>query len=290
MTDWLAALYAHWQAGRPAVLVTLLAVRGSTPREAGCKMVVTEAGTDGTIGGGNLEFQSVAAARAMLADGGASPQVKAFPLGPALGQCCGGHASVLFEAVRPAAWRIALFGAGHVGRALVSALAPLDCRITWIDPRAEAFPADPLPHVERRLAPSPASVVASLPAGTQVLVMTHDHALDLAIVAEALPRPDLPFVGLIGSETKRARFVARLARRGLAPEPIRRLVCPIGVPGAGGKHPAEIAIAVAAQLLQTRDATAPVVPAADAGRVAPGSACAGCGTEGCEFAEEHAEQ
>ena len=290
MTDWLAALAAHRQAGTQAVLVTLLAVRGSTPREAGCKMVVTEDATDGTIGGGNLEYQSIAAARAMLAEAAASPLVREFPLGPALGQCCGGHASVLFEAMRPASWRIALFGAGHVGRALVAALAPLECRVTWIDPRAEAFPASPPATVLRRQVAAPADAVAALPAGTQVLVMTHDHALDFAIVAEALPRPDLPFVGLIGSETKRARFVSRLARRGLPQEAIRRLVCPIGVPGAGGKAPAEIAIAVAAQLLQTRDAMAPVAPALRTGRVAPETACAGCGTAGCEFAEESAEQ
>lgn len=290
MAAWLAALHGLEQAGTPAVLVTLLAVRGSTPREAGCKMVVTEAASVGTIGGGNLEFQCIARARAILHDGGGEPLVQDFPLGPALGQCCGGHARVLFEAVRPPSWRIALFGAGHVGRALVTLLGTMACRVTWIDPRAEAFPAALPAHVARCVAADPARVAADLPAGTHVLVMTHDHALDCDIVAAALPRPELPFVGLIGSETKRARFVGRLARRGLPPEAIRRLACPIGVPGAGGKAPAEIAIAVAAQLLQIRDAMAPVAPSPSTGRVAPAAACAGCGTPGCHFAEEAAER
>lgn len=290
MAAWLAALHGLEQAGAPAVLVTLLAVRGSTPREAGCKMVVSEAATVGTIGGGNLEFQCIARARDLLHGGVRKPLVQDFPLGPALGQCCGGHARVLFETVRPPSWRIALFGAGHVGRALAGLLGTMECRVDWIDPRAEAFPAALPARVTRHVAADPARAAAALPAGTQMLVMTHDHALDLEIVAAALPRPDLPFVGLIGSETKRARFVARLARLGLAPEAIRRLVCPIGVPGAGGKAPAEIAIAVAAQLLQIRDAMATVAASPPSGRVAPESVCAGCGTAGCHFVEDATER
>lgn len=286
MASWLSALHDLAQAGTPAVLVTLLSVRGSTPREAGCKMVVTDETAIGTIGGGNLEFQCVAQAREMLRDGGDEPRLQEFPLGPALGQCCGGHARVLFEAVRPPDWRIALFGAGHVGRALVNLLGTLACRVTWIDPRAAAFPAALPANVARLVAAEPARVAATLPAGTHVLVMTHDHALDFDILAAALPRPDLPFIGLIGSETKRARFVGRLARNGLPPEAIRRLTCPIGVPGAGGKAPAEIAIAAAAQLLQIRDARAPVATSPQSGRVAPEQGCAGCATPDCHFAEE----
>ncbi|HET9019374.1 MAG TPA: xanthine dehydrogenase accessory protein XdhC [Acetobacteraceae bacterium] len=290
MAVWLAALHGLEQAGTPAVLVTLLAARGSTPREAGCKMVVTADAAVGTIGGGNLEFQCIARARDMLHGDGGEPLLQDFPLGPALGQCCGGHARVLFEAVRPPSWRIALFGAGHVGRALVALLGTMACRVQWIDPREDAFPAALPANVVPRVVADPARVAAELPAGTHVLVMTHDHALDCEIVAAALPRPGLPFVGLIGSETKRARFVGRLARRGLDAEAIRRLTCPIGVPGAGGKAPAEIAIAVAAQLLQIRDAMAPVAPPPHPGRVAPDSACAGCGTAGCHVAEEAAER
>ncbi len=269
MAGWLAALHELEQAGTPAVLVTLLAVRGSTPREAGCKMVVSEAATVGTIGGGNLEFQSIAVARALLVGETSAPEVREFPLGPALGQCCGGHATVLFEAVRPPSWQIALFGAGHVGRALVPLLGTLSCRVSWIDSRPGAFPEHAPANVAYRHEMSPADCVATLPAGCFVLVMTHAHALDFEIVAAALPRPDLPFVGLIGSETKRARFASRLARLGLSAATIRRLVCPIGVPGAGGKLPAEIAVAVAAQLLQTRDAVVPVAGSPRAGATPP---------------------
>ena len=118
MAAWIETLRALEQEATPAVLVTLLAVRGSTPREAGCKMVVTDTEAHGTIGGGNLEFHSIGLARSLLAGGGTAPLVREFPLGPELGQCCGGHASGLLEPMRPTSLQIALFGAGHVGRAL----------------------------------------------------------------------------------------------------------------------------------------------------------------------------
>lgn len=285
MPAWLDALAALAREGTPSVLVTLLSARGSTPREAGCKMVVTATGAHGTIGGGNLEFQSSARARQLLQSLPDAPVVVEFPLGPALGQCCGGHASVLFEPMRPTSWQVALFGAGHVGRALVGVLGALDCRVTWIDPRAGEFPAQRPANVVALHHPRPAECVAALPAGASVLVMTHDHALDFDIVAAALPRADLPFVGLIGSETKRARFVSRLGRAGLAPQEIRRLTCPIGTPGTGGKAPAEIAIAAAAQLLQVRDA---VATAASSPHGPVAATCSGCANEGCAVAEEMA--
>ena len=144
---------------------------------------------------------------------------------------------------------VALFGAGHVGRALVGLLAPLRPRVSWIDTRADALANAPA-GVQVRYTTDPAREVATLPAGTLVMIMTHDHQMDFDIVAAALQRADLAGVGLIGSATKRARFVGRLARLGMAPEVIDRLICPIGVLGAGGKLPAEIAISVAAQILQ----------------------------------------
>jgi xanthine dehydrogenase accessory factor len=230
------------------VLVTVVSARGSTPREAGCKMVITRKAQYDTIGGGNLEFTCAAAARAML-DHAAAPALRDFPLGPELGQCCGGHVSVLFEPLRPALFHVALFGAGHVGRALAAILAPLRLRVIWIDTRADELTNAPA-GVAVRASTDPAREVSTLPAGTLVLVMTHDHQIDFGIVAAALPRADLAGVGLIGSRTKHRRFAGRLARSGMAAGTIERLICPIGVPGAGGKHPAEIAIAVAAQVLQ----------------------------------------
>jgi xanthine dehydrogenase accessory factor len=247
MARWLDALAAAEREGRPAVLVTLLAVRGSAPREAGAKMVVSEDGITGTIGGGNLEYQCGAEARTLLESGFDGPATRDFPLGPALGQCCGGHVTVLFDVVRPPRLNIALFGAGHVGTALVRLLADLPCRVTWIDPRPEALPAVAPTNVSMSRSVS----VDGLPKGCVVLVMTHDHALDFEIVAAALARDDLRFVGLIGSETKRARFVSRLGRTGVTAE---RLVCPIGVRGIEGKEPAVVAVSVAAQILQLASA------------------------------------
>jgi xanthine dehydrogenase accessory factor len=147
-----------------------------------------------------------------------------------------------------------LFGAGHVGRALVLALAPLPFRVSWHDTRENAFP----PHIPANATPlcpgDPESVAACAPPGAFILVMTHEHPLDLAITAAALSRPDLPFVGLIGSGSKRARFEKRFREIGIPDERIAALVCPIGVAGIADKDPAVIAAATAAQLLQAREA------------------------------------
>lgn len=259
MTEWLRALAAHEQAGRPAVLVTVLAVEGSAPREAGCKMVVAADAIAGTIGGGQLELAAIEAARGILRAGGGSPRLVDYPLGPSLGQCCGGKVSLLYEAILPPALQVGLFGAGHVGRALVKLLGDLPCRVTWIDSRPGAFPAALPANVTTLASALPVHEVALLPGRAAVLVMTHDHGLDLELVDAALRRP-FPFVGMIGSATKRARFLRRLAQRGLGPEALARFTCPIGLPGIGGKHPAEIAVAVAAQLLSL----APVPAAAEA--------------------------
>lgn len=257
MTEWLQALTELAAAERPAVLVTILHVAGSTPREAGTKMVVSGDALHGTIGGGHLELAAIEQARELLAAAeleGAptAPQIRELQLGPSLGQCCGGIARLLFETVLPARWQVAVFGAGHVGKALVKLLADLPCRVAWIDEREGEFPESLPPRVRRIVTDAPEDAVADLAAGCDVLVMTHSHQLDFQVVEAALRRGDLAYVGLIGSRTKRARFVSRLASRGRSEQEIARLTCPIGVPGVGGKHPAEIAIAVAAQLLQLR--------------------------------------
>jgi xanthine dehydrogenase accessory factor len=249
MAAWLEALRSAERDNQPAVLVTVLAAKGSTPREAGAKMVVLGDGLAGTIGGGNLEYQCEAAARALLAAGAEGNSTRDFPLGPGLGQCCGGHVTVLFEVLRPPKLQIGLFGAGHVGKALVRLLADLPCRVNWIDPRPEALPADLPENVTPLRIARPAQAVSALPPGSVVLVMTHDHALDFEIVTAALQRPDLLAVGLIGSDTKRARFLSRLAGMGIAGE---RLICPIGIGGIEGKAPAVVAVSVAAQILQMR--------------------------------------
>ncbi len=250
MRGFYAALAAWEQAGTPFTLVTLLDAKGSTPRQSGTKMAVTATQAVGTIGGGTLEFEAISLARRLLAEGSRRPVMRKWPLGPTLGQCCGGSVTVSFEPIHPPALSLALFGAGHVARALVEVLGPLPHRIDWIDPRPHEFPETLPAPVAVHVTDHPAAMISTLPAGCFILVMTHDHALDLDITAAALARPDLPYVGLIGSLTKRARFLKRLTAIGLGPAAAARLVCPIGLPGTGGKDPREIALATAAQLLQ----------------------------------------
>lgn len=253
MNEWIGEL-ARLEADEvPCVLVTLLQARGSAPRESGAKMLVTAEGALGTLGGGTVELRAQEYARTLLAGGEPGPQVHEFTLNAALDQACGGRVQLLFEPVLPAAFCIALFGAGHVGRALVRVLEGVDCRIRWVDARQGQFPERVPAGVRTCVASEPEAEVASLLAGSYVLAMTHSHESDYRIVEAALARPDLTFVGMIGSRSKRARFLKRLRRAGWG-DAEARLICPIGMAGVGGKQPAEIAIAVAAQLLQQREA------------------------------------
>lgn len=292
--------------GRKAVLIAVLATQGSAPREAGARIVLTQAGFSGTIGGGALEWRALAEAGTMLTRGDRLARRLPLTLGPDTGQCCGGRVVLgleLFDAedraelaILAAAeaegpftviaralegrWqrslahtlssgdavrerghaerietygeiprRLILFGAGHVGRALVLALAPLPFSIVWVDERPEAFPAAVPTTVTCRPTLDPVSVLDDLRPGDCVLAMTHSHQLDLAIADRALKREDLAYVGVIGSKTKRARFVSRLIAAG-HPETVRdRLVCPIGAGGPNSRLPAVIAAATAVELL-----------------------------------------
>ncbi len=332
MNEWIQELMDVSAAGEPAVLVTVAGVRGSTPRELGAKMIVTRTQTIGTIGGGQLEYQSARVAVDMLDDDALA--LRSFPLGPSLGQCCGGVVEMLFEPVadgmpswlrdlgalygqrepavvatrisqtapqkfivtadavygvdddtadvtmvararvlldgRPGAQRntqelyepvvmpdfnIAVFGAGHVGAAVVEALARLDCNIRWIDNRRDIFRKVPR-NVHAIEAAEPALEVAGLPPGSYYLVMTHSHPLDYDICDRILRRGDARYCGLIGSLTKRRRFEKRFREQGVPQTAVDSLVCPIGVDGISGKKPAEIAVAVAAEILRTRERAA----------------------------------
>lgn len=243
-TDWVQALAECDREGRAAVLVTVLDTAGSTPRAAGTKMLVTADHLAGSIGGGALEFTAIETARAMLDGDVTELRTQTYPLGPKLGQCCGGRVTLLFEPIRPPALRIALFGAGHVARALVTLLGQLPARVTWVDNRPDAFPAALPGNATAKLLEQPAAALT--PGFSHVLIMTHDHALDYRLTAAALSLPDRPFVGVIGSDSKRARFQSRLTADGLE---AGRLICPIGLPAIQGKHPGEIAVSVAAQIL-----------------------------------------
>lgn len=249
--DWLGALKRHRDAGTPCALVTVLAIEGSAPRPAGTKMLVDRDGQVGTIGGGHLELDAIDQARALLAGGETAPVTRRYALGPKLGQCCGGAVTLCFEPFPARDWQVWIFGAGHVGKALIHQLAGLPLRATLVDGRPEQFPALLPDNCAKRVEEFPEDAVKDVPPGSAALVMTHSHDLDLTLVEKLLKRGDLAYVGLIGSASKRARFVSRLAAKGIDPSP---LVCPIGIDGITDKHPHAIAIAAAAQLLMVREA------------------------------------
>jgi xanthine dehydrogenase accessory factor len=260
-------------AGRAAVVVAVSGARGSVPRDNGTRMLVAADEVVGTIGGGHLELQAIQHARQLLAESVSArstrsspsadtpvPRLKHIALGPSLGQCCGGALDLSFDllaASQPADWppsqpkfSLQLYGAGHVGRAIVQVLMGIDCQVQWIDERESEFPNITLPaHIQRLCVEPVQAEVAAAPAGAFYLVMTHSHDVDLAISQAIFKRADFAYFGLIGSATKRARFEHRLAERGVAAELLSRLVCPIGVPGIPGKEPEVIAVAVVAQIL-----------------------------------------
>jgi xanthine dehydrogenase accessory factor len=332
MEDWLSvaasdAGSAHGSDPGPAVLVTVAAVEGSVPREPGARMLVDAARQWGTVGGGHLELRGAETARAMLAKG-ETRRLERFPLGPSLGQCCGGvvqlafelldrgHAALLAERPNEDSWRLValdgapdralfdargqhihgdaapdftrdrgtpsfthimrgpdgrrwlvdkveaphehlmLFGAGHVGAAIVRALADLPCRVTWVDEREDLFPDHVPANVGVEATDTPEALAEQAPPGTSFLVMTHSHALDQRLAEAILKRPSFAedWFGLIGSQTKRKQFEHRLRDRGVDSARLDAMACPIGVPGIEGKAPAVIAVAVAAQLLMVWEA------------------------------------
>ena len=232
-------------------LIEVLETRGSAPREAGTRMWVSATETRGTIGGGNLEYTALKIAREMLLSGEPMRE-RRFALGDSLGQCCGGSVTLRFtktqnpEISQQTQFHVVLFGAGHVGKEVARILERLPCGLTWIDPRPEVFPASVNAKVV--IEEEPAWMAEEAPAGAFYLVMTHSHALDLEIVERVLKRNDFAFLGLIGSETKAAKFRSRLRAKGIDSS---RLVCPIGLVKAG-KHPAEVAVSAVAQLLERR--------------------------------------
>lgn len=245
------------------VRVTVVSARGSTPREAGAQMLVTETGLEGTIGGGALEWQAMAEARRRLADGSGAVE-RDVPLGPGLGQCCGGSVRLRFEPAdsldTSAGAPLWIWGAGHVGRALVAVLAPLPhVAITWVDTAPERFPEAIPRGVTRMVAADPPRSMPHAPADAHHLILTYSHDIDLGLCDAALRR-GFASCGLIGSSTKWTRFRKRLGALGHGPEAIARIGCPIGDPGLG-KHPQAIAVGVAAMLL-SRDLAAATHPAA----------------------------
>ena len=250
-------------ASAPAVRVSVAQVEGSGPREVGAWMAVTATACIGTIGGGAMEFDAIRRARAFLAAGVVGEAMQRCALGPSLGQCCGGVVHLRYEWLadaqrlhQPASsdMAVALFGGGHVGRAIVELLARLPCTVQWFDSRDEVFPPRLPDHIQAEHAEPVQAAVRDLSPGAWVLIMSFSHAEDLDIVAACLlrqrKRGDLPFIGLIGSKSKWASFRQRLLARGFSAAELAQVTSPIGLVGITGKQPEVIAVAVVAQLLQ----------------------------------------
>lgn len=271
--DWLDALQDLRSRRIPAVIVTLATVRGHAPRNGGAKMVVSPDAVHGTVGGGNLEQTAIDQARRMLADGSAEPELLALTLSDKAVteygvQCCGGEVTMLLEPIRVTP-TVAVFGLGHVGLELARILARHELELMLVDSRAEMLAEErigipgergPLGDAVARVrvvhAPVPEAALADLTPGAHVLVMTHDHVEDLAIVDQALRTPGPGSVGLIGSASKWARFRKKLHELGQTDEDVARVTTPIGIPEVAGKQPAVIAVSVAARILQLIDAAA----------------------------------
>lgn len=258
--DWLRAV-EHLRTRRQAgVLVTVASVRGHAPRVAGAKMVVGVDATWDTVGGGNLEAGAVARARALLAEGAREPELRTVVLSDRAPyehgvQCCGGEVSLLLEPL-PVLPSVAVFGVGHVGLELARVLARSELDLHLVDSRPEqlteerlAVLADARARVHVHAVPVlPELVLADLPPGTDVLVMTHDHAEDAALCDAALRTPGLASIGLIGSAGKWSRFRRTLLADGHDPAAVDAVRTPVGLPELGGKDPATIAVSVTAAL------------------------------------------
>ncbi|HET6292467.1 MAG TPA: xanthine dehydrogenase accessory protein XdhC [Kribbella sp.] len=260
--EWMRAVSRLREQRRPGVLVTLMSVRGHSPREAGAKMVVADDRTWATVGGGNLEAVAIERSHALLAARTTEPEVLEFALSDKAPyqqavQCCGGEVKLLLEPL-PVVPSVAIFGMGHVGLELARILSRQDVELHLVDSRPDQLVPERLSVLDDAVANVhvhqvpmlPELVLGELPPGTHALVMTHDHAEDAALCDAALRNGQLATIGLIGSSAKWARFRRKLADDGLPAEAIDKIITPIGLPEVVGKEPATIAVSVAAWLLQ----------------------------------------
>lgn len=239
----------------PFVVVTLVSVRGGAPQEPGAKAIMTARGLHwGTVGGGKVEARAIDHSREILSRKVTAPELLIWNLQRDIGMTCGGEVTFLFECHRTDSWQVVIYGAGHVGQALVRALEPLDCRLTCIDTRPECVERLPASErVTRRCVSDLPVSVAEFGSDTFFVVMTQGHATDVPILETIFRRhPSAPYVGVMGSKVKGIKIRSELKERGIPPEQVSSLHCPIGLT-LGDSTPAEIAISVAAELLQSRD-------------------------------------
>ncbi len=243
--------------GKDCVVVTVTGSRGSVPAEPGNKAVFTSSGLhEGTVGGGKVEVRAGELASDLLRNPASSAcETRCWNLRHDIGMTCGGEITLLFEVHRASPpWRIVIFGAGHVSQALVPVLSRLACHLTVIDTRADWL--QKLPREDRLkclLVEKFEDGVAAVPPDAAVASITHGHSSDFPVLRDLLSREQPPpFLGVIGSLSKRATLLRELREAGIPEETSARLVCPLGLP-IGGNSPQEIAISIAAQLLQARD-------------------------------------
>ena len=254
MPTYFEALNELIASNAPFVAVTVVDTAGSTPQDRGSKMLVTAEGRHfGTVGGGKIETRAIEEAQSLLSDRDApKTRFHQWSLEKDIGMTCGGIVRVYFEAFNVMRWNIVVFGAGHVAQALVPLLLTMDCRVTCIDTRAEWLAQLPeSPKLRRVRSDNPAGEVANIPDGSFVVLMTMGHSTDSPILVEILRTRHFPYLGVIGSNSKAKRLRQDIAAAGLPEEAQRAFHCPIGLP-IGSDAPQEIAISVAAQLLQVR--------------------------------------
>ena len=251
---WHKAIHHEATNGKPYVIATVLATKGSAPRPAGTKMVITQSAEHDTLGGGQLEHLVIARARGLLNKASSGQHIEHFPLAAAALQCCGGSVTVLLECFAHPALRIAVFGGGHIGERVVMLAEELNAQVSWFDPADRSAEGD-LTATRRATAltkfSDPHAVIAELQQDTQIIVVSHDHQLDYALLEAALAQGLGKFagVGMIGSATKWQRFRKRLLDAGFDGHEVNQIRCPLGVGAATDKQPMAIAIAIVNELL-----------------------------------------
>ncbi|WJG11216.1 xanthine dehydrogenase accessory protein XdhC [Aliiglaciecola sp. LCG003] len=251
---WFEGIQSCQQQGRAYVLLTLLGAAGSTPRAEGTKMVVCVDAIFDTIGGGQLEHLAIAKAREILLNQQPLQHMEYYPLAAKLAQCCGGATHVLFELIQQHASRLTLFGAGHVAKALIPIISQLPLQIDWVDERQEMFDGVTVSsNVRIRVTESAVEFSQDSAAADYVLIMTHNHQLDYQLATTALQKQQCRYVGVIGSQTKAKRFNSRLRQQSNDTAQLAKFICPVGLTEIPGKRPIEVAVSVAAQLIQLID-------------------------------------
>ena len=231
------------------MVVSVVKVLGSAPREVGTRMIVASNDEWGTIGGGNLEYEITIKARQILLEAYDQPVLIDVSLGASLGQCCGGRVQVLMEPVKSKP-KIVIFGAGHVGKELVDIATELPINIDWIDERQEQFPSKEYNNVRRIVPNNSIEVLEDLEGHEAVIILTHNHSIDLNICEALMRLQHKAYIGLIGSKTKWKRFESQLIQRDFDPKLVAQIKCPVGIEGISSKNPRAIAISILAQLLQ----------------------------------------